>query len=104
MQLVFTKQEMKLLADLLLEREQEAMQRGEDRDHVLPLTQKIIEHNLSLGVDELEDLEVIVKRCVETLKKQMAECSDPAKKEELSKREEMMERIEDRVTEACAMA
>lgn len=104
MQLIFTKEELKVLADTLLDREREAIARGDKRDPVLSLVQKVVERDLRFGIDELEDLEEAAKRSVETLKTQIAECVDVAQAEVLRQRQLLLERIVDRVTEACAMA
>jgi len=102
MQLVFTVEELKVLADTLLECEARA--RHQANNPVTPLLQKVLARDLRLGVDELEDMEQMLKDAAARLKCELDETPAGARKDELLRRQEMLERVIDRVTEACVMA
>lgn len=104
MQLTFTPDEFRLLLDLLLERERQSELLHRSGDHIVPIVQKFIDHDLSLGIDELEDLEEFLKDAKYKNDRQMVTCKDPLAMEEFMRRHRLLEETLDRVVEACAMA
>ncbi len=104
MQLTFTADEFRLLLDLLLARERESELAHRSGDHILPIAQKALNHDLRLGIDELEDLEDFLKDCSYKLQKEIDRATEEGKRDELLRRKLILQEILDRVTEACAMA
>ena len=104
MQLTFTPDEFRLLLDLLLERERQSELLHRSGDHIVPIVQKFIDHDLALSIDELEDLEEFVKDAEYKNDRQMAACKDPVALQEFLRRHKLLEETVDRVVEACAMA
>jgi len=104
MQLTFTPDEFRLLLDLLLERERQSQVTQRSGDHILPIVQKFLTHDLALGIDELEDLEEFLKDAKYKVDRELALCKDPVAHDEFLRRHRLLEETVDRVTEACAMA
>jgi hypothetical protein len=104
MQLTFTADEFRLLLDLLLERERQSHLSRRSGDHILPIAQKFINHDLALALDELEDLEEFLKEAKGHVDRELESCKDPAATHEFRRRQLLLEETLDRVVEACAMA
>lgn len=68
------------------------------------LLERILEHDLRLGVDELEDLSEILAACRVEIKKRIAETVDITSRAELEQQQRTLEHAADKVTEACMMA
>ena len=104
MQLTFTADEFRLLLDLLLERERQSQLSHRSSDHILPIVQKFINHDLALGIDELEDLEDFLKDAKYRVERELERCKDPVAMHEFQRRQILLGETLDRVVEACAMA
>ncbi|HEX8925884.1 MAG TPA: hypothetical protein VF786_08840 [Terriglobales bacterium] len=102
MQLTFTPEEFHALVRIMLAYESEA-RAEKDRRVVLPLADKIIAHDLHLGSDELEDLEVLLRSHAAHLRSVMQSTTAPGVREQLQHERDLVEHIIDKVTEACAM-
>jgi hypothetical protein len=100
MQLVFTVDEFRVLIDALLESEREELSSDHYVNSASPLLQKALAHDFGFGIDELEDLEEILKAYSARLAQQACRDND----EEAMRRRALLSRVQDRVTEACAMA
>ena len=68
------------------------------------LLDRMLEHDLRLGADELEDLSYLLASCRIELKKRIAEEIDPNTKLALQEQQKTLEHAADKVTEACMMA
>jgi hypothetical protein len=104
MQLTFTPDEFRLLLELLLERERQSQLTHRSGDHIVPIVQKFINHDLALGLDELEDLEEFLKDSKYRVDRELVRCKDPQAREEFVRRQRLLAEILDRVVEACSMA
>ncbi len=104
MQLTFTPDEYRLLLELLLERERQSEIAHRSGDHMIPITQKFIVHDLGLAIDELEDLEEFLKDVKFVLDRELGRAAPGPERRELLKRAALLESALNRVTEACAMA
>ncbi len=104
MQLTFTADEYRLLLELLLERERQSLLEHRAADHVAPLAQRFVVHDLGLGLDELEDLEEFLKDADFRLTAEIGRAAPGPQRDALFERRRLLEEALDRVTEACAMA
>ncbi len=104
MQLTFTADEFRLLLELLLERERLATLNHRTSDHIAPLAQKFVVHDLALALDELEDLEEFLKDEKFKLEREIGRAEPGALREEMFRRRKLLDDALNRVTEACAMA
>lgn len=100
MQLQFTREELKLLAEIL--EETAATSTAALKAKSSALLTRVIEHDLRLAFDELEDLEDILLAHKKVLSQKLAQAG-LANKPTLAQRAALSERIKDKVTEACAM-
>lgn len=98
MQLVFTVEEFRVMIHLL----RDFCSDTENRIQLIragnQLLEKLMGRDFGLSLDELEDLEEILRRSRESL------ASRPGDPEELAHDRLLLERVLERVTEACAMA
>ena len=67
------------------------------------LLDKIIGRQLRFSSDELDELADVLRKHDQQLRKTMSETLEEAKKQELKNRSVALERLLDRVVEACAM-
>jgi hypothetical protein len=104
MQLTFTPDEFRLLLALLLEHERQSQLAHRTADHMVPLVQKFIDRDFKLALDEMEDLEEFLKDAKFRVDCELARCKDPAAHHEFQRRHQLIQEMQDRVTEACAMA
>jgi hypothetical protein len=86
--------ELKLLADVLLE--QDARQYGE-------LLNKVMVRDLRFDADELEQTADLLASKKRSLKDEIARQPNPVLKTELQRRQALLERVLERVNEACVM-
>ena len=116
MQLHFSVEELKLLAEVLEEQIRRAPGTGAASD----LLDHVIEHNLGFGCDELEDLASILQEAVRRVRADLKVAADPAvqaaegltgaphiesaREIRIKTRLLALEQLCDKVTEACAMA
>lgn len=103
MQLVFTVEEFRLLNHVLRNCGPDLQDRPQLRSSAPQLLQKLLAHDFGFSLDELEDLEEIMKLENDRLR-QLPAAQFDNEPEEVSHRLMLLERIIDRVTEACAMA
>jgi hypothetical protein len=94
MQFYLTSEELKLLANVLLE--QDAKQYGEILD-------KVMAHDLRLDAGELLDSATALETKKQSLRAEIAAQPDAAKKAALESKLALLERVLDRVNEACVM-
>lgn len=100
MQLQFTRDELALLAEIL--ERQAATRTDRLKGASYALLDHVIRHDLGLAFDELEDLQDLLMSCKTELLQQVASAS-PQLKTQLELREKLLQKITDKVTEACAM-
>ena len=100
MQLHFSLEEVKLLAEVL----EQQIQRSPGSSTANGLLDHVIERNLSFGCDELEDLAAILSEAVRSWKAEIAQTADVAANSRMKSRLRALEELCDKVTEACAMA
>jgi hypothetical protein len=102
MQLTFTPEELHALVGIMLAFESEA-RTEENRKTVRPLANKILAHDLHLASDELEDLETLLQAHAAKLRSVMDCTTASSVLDELNHQRTVVQRILDKVTEACAM-
>jgi hypothetical protein len=95
MQLQFTRDELKLLADILNNSENRAAE---------TLLDRVLTRDLRFGFDELEDLADILRTYQDTLPAQIGGTKEPERKRQLQRQQRLLAPMVDKVTEACAMA
>jgi hypothetical protein len=95
MQLQFTRDELKLLADILNNSENRAAENLLDR---------VLTRDLRFGFDELEDLAGILRTYQNTLSAQISGTKERERKRQLQEHQRLLAHMVDKVTEACAMA
>lgn len=100
MQLQFTHEELKLVAEIL--EVQASLGEGRLKAASSALLGRVIEHDLRLAFDELEDLQDILEAYKKAMQQQVAQAT-PATKPTLAQKEQLLEKVIDKVTEACAM-
>ena len=100
MQLHFSLEELKLLAEVLEQQVQQTPGKGPASE----LLDHVIERNLGFGCDELEDLSAILGEAVQLAKAQLHQQSDASIQAKMQTRLRALEELRDKVTEACAMA
>ena len=104
MQVVFTIEEFRLLVHILREHSENALQLGSSRQNsAQALLEKILGRDFGFSLDELEDLQELLKFYEQKTLRALADPALPRTSERLHQ-EELLERVIDRVTEACAMA
>ncbi len=86
--------ELKLLANVLLE--------GDPRQYNEILT-KVMAHDLRLDAGELEQSGELLAGKKNSMKEQIARETDAARKAELERKLALLQRVLDRVNEACVM-
>ena len=94
MQLHLEAEELKLLADLLLEQDQ-----GAHAD----LLDKVLARDLRFDSDELEHTADLLAAREHDLKRELAQQSDLTCRPELQRRLALVERVLEKVNEACVM-
>jgi len=99
MQLQFTRDELGLLAGIL---EQQASGGGKWKAASYALLDRVIAHDLCLAFDELEDLQDILSAFESSFRQQLATAT-PETRPRLAQKEQLLEKVIDKVTEACAM-
>ncbi len=100
MQLLFTREELKFLTEIL--EQQASASVNQPKPIAYGLLDHIIAHDLRFAVDELEDLQDILNAYEHAFRARLADVP-LEQKEAIAKKEELLERIMDKVTEACAM-
>lgn len=104
MQLVFTVAEFRLLTEVLLAAEHDALTRREAHNLASSLLQRVLTHDLAFGIDELEDLEEVLREQMLRLEREELQAEADGTRDALHQRQLLLARILDRVAEACAMA
>jgi len=94
MQLHLETDELKLLADLLLE---------QDQRKYADLVDKVLAHDLRFDTDELEQTGDLLASYEHSLKRQVDQEASPSQREGLQCRLALLERLLERVNEACVM-
>jgi len=94
MQLHLETDELKLLADILLE---------QDQRRYADLVDKVLAHDLRLDSDELEQIADFLAARERSLKSEIVQETEPTHKDELQRRLGLLERVLERVNEACVM-
>jgi hypothetical protein len=99
-QLLFTREELKLVAEIL--EQQAALRTDRLKAMSYELLDRVISHDLGLAFDELEDLEEILQSYDKWLQQQLLTVT-PEAKLLIAAKEQMLAAVKDKVTEACAM-
>jgi predicted transcriptional regulator len=99
-QLQFTREELKLLAEVLEHESAVCTDRLKKASY--ELLDRVIAHDLGLAFDELEDLQEILQRYERALL-QLLQQATPEALLLLVEKECRLQKIKDKVTEACAM-
>jgi hypothetical protein len=94
MQFHLEQDELKLLGDVLLE--EDARQYGE-------ILSKVLNHDLRLDAGELEQTADLLSARKVSLKEEIARQADTARKAQLERRLALLNRVIERVNEACVM-
>jgi hypothetical protein len=94
MQLHLETDELKLLADILLE---------QDQRKYADLVDKVLGHDLRLDTDELEQTADLLAAEERRMKGVIAQQTNPSQKDELQRRLALLEKVLERVNEACVM-
>lgn len=97
MQLLFTREEQKVLG-LVLE-ELASGGEGSIKTKSYALLDRVIARDFGMAVDELEDLQDILAAYDKMMRQRLASTNDPL----LRQKEQMLQKIKDKVTEACMM-
>ena len=100
MQLQFTQEELKLLAEVLEQQVVVCTDRLKTASY--ELLDRVIAHDLGLAFDELQDLQEILQR-YEKVFLQLFPQATPEAMLLLVEKERRLQKIKDKVTEACAM-
>ena len=106
MQLRFSPEELTLLAEILFQEGRKL--RSQDslpakRELYAELEDKILAGNLRLGGDELEELSVLLVARKNQLSSEIARADQAAVPPDLQRQRKLLERILERVNEACVM-
>jgi hypothetical protein len=100
MQLLFSREELRVLAQVL---EELALSReGTQKRTSYELLDRVIAHDLRLASDELENLQDLLAVYQSDLRQRIA-AADAITKLLLQDKAKMLESVMDKVTEACAM-
>lgn len=99
MQLHFTREELKLLAEILA---QQASMHTNLSATSSDLLDRVIEHDFRLAFDELENLQDILL-AYERLLQDKLDSAPAGEKSALNQTMRLFEQVKDKVTEACAM-
>ena len=102
MQLIFSIDEFMTLVHILRESETDAQLKRSLRDSAEPILQKLLNREFGFAIDELEDMEEILREYSGKLK-QEAEVTSPRGEQTSLVRQKVLDRIMDKVSEACAM-
>jgi hypothetical protein len=94
MQFHLESDERKLLAEILLE---------EEVGKYTELLNKVLDRNFRFDVDELEQTAVLLVNKKRRLEDQIARQPDLSLKTELQRQLQLLERVQERVNEACVM-
>ena len=94
MQLHLEPDELKLLADVLLK---------QDQSGYADLVDKVLAHDLRFDSDELELTAGVLVAEERKPKGQIAPEGNPARRDERQRRLALLERVRERINEACAM-
>ncbi len=97
MQVVFSVEEFRFLVHTL--REYSESQGSSFQTNASALLDKVLAHDFAFSIDELEDLEEILKAYESTAYSELAGSQSWEKRHNA----QLLERVLDRVTEACAM-
>jgi hypothetical protein len=100
MQLRLETDELNLLADLLMERMSAAPHGHESYDNLLEM---VLARDLRFDSGELEQLADLLAGQKQSLREEVAHQSDAARKSELQRKMALLERVLERVDEACVM-
>ena len=100
MQLHLETDELNLLADLLMERMSAAPHGQESYDKLLEM---VVARDLRFDSGELEQLVDLLAGQKQSLREEVAHQSDAARKSELQRKTSLLERVLERVEEACVM-
>lgn len=104
MQVVFSIEEFRFLVHILREQNEGDLQPHTSlQSSAAELLEKILGRDFGFSLDELEDLEEILKIHEQKLRRELADPSLAHAPEKVHE-EEVLDRVIDRVTEACAMA
>ncbi len=99
MQLIFTREEQQILAEVL----EELSLKGEEpiKTKSYALLDRVIARDFGMAADELEDLQDILAAYKKTMRQRVAtaQTGDAA----LRQKQQIVEKIMDKVTEACMM-
>ena len=102
MQVVFSIEEFRLLVHVLRKySESDSQPYTSLQKSATDLLEKILARDFGFSIDELEDLELILKGKEKSVRESLK--SENAPSPELRHEEEVLEHVLDRVTEACAM-
>jgi len=98
-QLIFTREEQQSLAEVL----EELSLRGEGPVKIksYALLDRVIAHNFGMAADELEDLHDILAAYKKMMRQQLT--TAPAGDAALRQKQQILDKIMDKVTEACMM-
>lgn len=94
MQLHLESAELKLLADALLE---------QDQQKYADLVNRVLAHDLRFDTDDLEQTAALLTSCEQDLKCQIDREENPYQKGCLQRRLALLERVLERINEACVM-
>ncbi len=104
MQLLLTLDELQVLADVLeLQTEQPACDPVK-LPELEALLDRVIARKLQFCSDELDTLADVIGEGVRQIRARMASVEDLALKRSLESKRDILQRIADKITEACAMA
>jgi len=100
MQLLFTREELKLLTEIL--EEQASAGENSAKPLAYDLLDHVIGHDLRFAFDELEDLQDLLNAYEHAFRQKLSAAAPEARLALMAK-EKLLEKIMDKVTEACAM-
>lgn len=115
MQLFFTIDELKLLVDIIEHCDREVRDQisnhperadtlSKRRECCARLLDRIVMRDFRFGFDELEDMVEMLTVCRATFRSELAKTDAAEIKARLQERNQVLEHMLDKVTEACAMA
>lgn len=115
MQLFLTTDELKLLVDIVEHCDRELRERidshpeqvnelNQKRDCCAKLLDRIVARDFAFGYDELEDMVEMLTVCRATFRAEIANLRRSELCGVLEKRQQLLDHMLDKVTEACAMA
>ncbi len=115
MQLFLTIDELKLLVDIVEHCDRELREQinnqpeqsgalNRKRECCARLLDRIVARDFGFGFDELEDMVEMLTVCRGTFRAEIANMTQPDVRATLQRRQQILEHMLDKVTEACAMA